>query len=358
MVEKAILEPLLPVIESDPELAVPIIVAERAYETVRDIDTLISSTTAPSTVRRRIPQPFYRGSQMPPPTYAHTVNPRGGSFDPNARTTTTTTTTTSSNPLDNTTTTYEVPREPTGRIDLDAIMRQIDNSTNTIRWLQDEMDILRDRKEVKRIRREIIASDENPYPPRERKSYDPIPEGQIEIPQGGDIDLFGGDFNEEDWKNQNIVASDTQLSDEDVGLGGEPFPRNRTTNRRIPWWRIFPPEGPLQNPKFELPPQQTPTQPPPTPTPAPAPPIDNPPTETPTIIEVPPIPMDTSSPEEETPIPTVTEDIHKENILLIQPVPYEVQVPVVESHNAFPLFASGVVVGALILGIPSILNKK
>ncbi len=37
---------------------------------------------------------------------------------------TTTTTTTSTNPLDNTTTTYEVPRNPEGKIDLDAVLRQ------------------------------------------------------------------------------------------------------------------------------------------------------------------------------------------------------------------------------------------
>ncbi len=93
--------------------------------------------------------------------------------------------------------------------------------------------LLRDRKEVKRIRRDIIASDQDPYPPQERKSYNPLPEGQIEIPQGGDIDLFRGDYNEEDWRNQNIINSDTQLTDEEMGLlGGEPLPLPRNHNNK------------------------------------------------------------------------------------------------------------------------------
>src|SRR5690606_23487806 len=82
--------------ESNPEIAIPAIVAYRGYEIARDIKSIYDATqSTPSEttgLRRRFPQPFYRGSALPTPTHFQNPTPRGGSFDPSLTTTTTTTT--------------------------------------------------------------------------------------------------------------------------------------------------------------------------------------------------------------------------------------------------------------------------
>ena len=105
MAEKTVLEPLLPVVESNPEVAIPVVVGYRGYETVRDIKSIYDSTQRGETKLRHRPQPFLRGSSLPASTYP--INTRGGSFDPDL---------------------VVVPRDTEGKIDLDAVLRQREDS--------------------------------------------------------------------------------------------------------------------------------------------------------------------------------------------------------------------------------------
>ena len=61
-----LLEPLI----EEPEVAVPVIVAWRGYETARDIKGVYDNyNPPPRTNSSHIPQPFLSGSSLPPPRY-------------------------------------------------------------------------------------------------------------------------------------------------------------------------------------------------------------------------------------------------------------------------------------------------
>lgn len=337
MVDKTILEPLLPVIESNPEVAIPVIVGYRGYETVRDIKTLSDSVNAPSTsTGRRFPQPFYRGSSIGPPTPSHYVSassggviiPSGSDSDSSSR---------SATPEQPVRSNDLVPRYSDGTIDLDALQTQRQNNQRRIGFLNDDISFIRDRREVNRIRNRFRSSDNNiPYLPQEREPLIPVPGDQIEIPPSGpdnELDLFRG--NDQDYSNQNIITSDAQLTDEDVGLA-QPYQRlvsdNPQTDRSLDWFRI---PSVLQNPKMELPKTSNPVLPPDIPRPSPyvPPPTVQEPTQQP--VEPTSEPMDT---------------VHD---LYIQPVPYVISAQ--EQLNLFPIFASGMALSALILGVPLLL---
>lgn len=109
--------------------------------------------------------------------------------------------------------------------------------------IDDDIQIQRDRKDVTRIQDEIIGRQ-------------PPPPDQIELPLQGpenEVDVLGSN-----WADQEIITSDTQLSDEEIGLLPLPLTQQQGQGRPPPpnplWKRLAPYRIPVvTNPKYDLP---------------------------------------------------------------------------------------------------------
>ena len=105
--------------------------------------------------------------------------------------------------------------------------------------IDDDIQIQRDRKEVIRVQDEVIGRQ-------------PIPDDQIELPLSGpyhETDVLGG--GESNWADQQIITSDDQLSEEEIGLLPEPQGRPAPVRTTPPLWTKLAPYRPpiVTNPK-------------------------------------------------------------------------------------------------------------
>ena len=287
-----------PFVAEEPELAIPVIVGYRGYETARDIKTIYDAYNDPQPQFRDHPQPFLRGSQLPDPPVRH-VNPAsGGVILPPENTYV------GNSPQD------DLPRGEDGEVDYKLILSGLSGLRNRMNRASDDLKISRDRLDVIDIQRRN-AGLEN--------------EGLIELPPSGpedEINVLEGNY-----ADQQIISTDDQLSEEEIGLLPGPLSQPQNQPQRRSWWdRLVQSRVPLvTNPKYELPSSSTTTSTNPTvPIPSPIPVAPPPPSYI-----VPPEPDNFE--------------------LLVQSRYIPVQQP---QGNLFPIFASGMALMAFALGIP------
>lgn len=236
----------------------------------------------------------------------HQVNPASGGYVPPP--------VTSSNNDD------DLPRTEDGEVDYNQIRLGMEGLRRRMNRVADDIQQSRDRLDVLDIQRRYLGQEN---------------EGQIELPPNDDDDVIN--VLDSNWADQQIITSDSTLSDEDMGMLPNP-----QVQQRDPLWqrlgrRLFPINPPLvQNPKYYLPkPQPQPQQPDPIPTPTPAPAPDP---------IIPPTPIPTR--EEEEPYygtdTVVWIDRGQQNR------PQQKQ----QTIDLFPIFVSGMALASFILGIP------
>ena len=146
----------------------------------------------------------------------------------------------------------DLPRGENGEVDYKLILSGLSGLRQRMNRVSDDLKISRDRLDVLGIKRRY-AGTEN--------------EGIIELPPSrpeDEINLLEGNY-----VDQQIISTDDQLSEEEIGLLPGPFqPQNQPSRSR--WWdRLVQGRIPLvSNPKYELPsdPSPPPQRPPIVPT--------------------------------------------------------------------------------------------
>lgn len=299
----SIIEP----VAENPEVAIPIIVGYRGYETVQGINTIYEGSQPVLVAPRTGPhQPFLRGAQVPATAgYLPHVAPVSGGV--------TLTEPSSDEPL-------PLPRTEAGGIDYEGVLVRLRSNLRRVAMIDDDIQIQRDRKNVTRIQDEIIGRQ-------------PPPPDQIELPRMGpddEIDVFGPNVGDSTYSDQQIITSDSQLSDEEVGLL-EPNPYQVRSVQRVPsvWQRLVQSRIPLvTNPEYTLPTSDT---------------------------TVPTVDIPTNITNDQTASSSENNNnIPPEPIIHDQLLIQRVSVPMIEQQqfNLFPIFASGMALMAMLLGIP------
>ena len=203
----------------------------------------------------------------------------------------------------------DLPRGEDGEVDYKLILSGLSGLRNRMNRASDDLKISRDRLDVIDIQRRN-AGLEN--------------EGLIELPPSGpedEINVLEGNY-----ADQQIISTDDQLSEEEIGLLPGPLSQPQNQPQRSWFDRLVRSRVPLvTNPKYELPSSSTTTSTNPTvPIPSPIPVAPPPPSYI-----VPPEPDNFE--------------------LLVQSRYIPVQQP---QGNLFPIFASGIALMAFALGIP------
>ena len=126
-----LIEPFL----SEPEVAVPVIVGYKGYEIARGIQQIYDDYNRPQAPqgeeKKRIPQPFLRGSPLPPPPVSHRVSASsGGVVIPQQQ------------PQD------DLPRREDGEVDYEQIQSGISNLRRRMNRVADDIKESGDRLDI------------------------------------------------------------------------------------------------------------------------------------------------------------------------------------------------------------------
>jgi len=123
-----LLEPLI----EEPEVAVPVIVAWRGYETARDIKGVYDNyNPPPRTNPSHIPQPFLSGSSLPPPRYPSQSAISGRNINEDD----------------------DLPRRSDGEVDYEQIGQRTEGLRRRVNRISEDVQESRDRLDVLGIQR-------------------------------------------------------------------------------------------------------------------------------------------------------------------------------------------------------------
>jgi hypothetical protein len=122
------LEPLIQ--EPGIEAVIPVIVGYKGYETARGIQQIYDSysNSNPQQERKHLPQPFLRGSSLPPTPVAHRVSASSGGVIP--------------------TETDDLPRREDGEVDYEQIRSGMEGLRRRMNRVADDIQESRDRLDI------------------------------------------------------------------------------------------------------------------------------------------------------------------------------------------------------------------